>query len=139
MTVVLDFQIGKKDTFDKAGRFNALVNRALCRENAAPSTMTIRRSNGAGLSREKVICDFTKAANLELLDRHIMPVIQRLVQRARKDEMTGVLQEFSEQALYAIDTLGSVAAKSHDEITQILYPRPPVIMGQLLSFRPRTA
>ncbi len=136
---MLKFQIVNKDVFEKAGRFNALVNKALCRENAAPSEMTIRRESSSGRSREKIVADFTKAANLELLDNHIMPVIQRLVQRAREDEMTAVIQEFSQHALYAIDVLGSVSAKDYDEISGILYPKPKVVLGQVLSFPQRTA
>lgn len=139
MVAVSRLQMSKKDLFEKAGRFNTLVNTALCRENAAPSEMTIRRSVEGGRSREKIVADFTKAANLVLLDDHIMPVIQRLLARARDEQMSAVPRVFSQQALYAIDVLGSVAAKDFDEISDILYPRPKIILGQVCAFPQRTA
>ncbi len=137
MVAVSRLQMSKKDLFEKAGRFNTLVNRALCRENAAPGEMTIRRDVGGERSREKVLADFTKAANLELLDNHIMPVIQRLLERARREEMSAIPMVFSRQALYAIDVLGSVSAKDFDEISDILYPRPKVVLGQVCAFQKR--
>lgn len=139
MVAVSRLQMSSKDLFEKAGRFNTLVNTALCRQNAAPSEMTIRRIGGDGRSREKIVADFTKAANLVLLDNHIMPVIQNLLRRARDEEMTAVPKLFSEQALYAVDTLGSVSAKDFDEITNILYPKPQIILGQVCAFPQRTA
>ena len=74
-----------------------------------------------------------------LLDNHIMPVIRNLLQRAHAEEMTAVPKLFSEQALYAIETLGSVSAKDFDEITNILYPKPQIILGQVCAFPQRTA
>ena len=123
--------------FEKCVRFAKLVDDALHRSDAKRSMTILRGSDDETRTREKVSADFRKAANLELMDNHILERVREVMGEAAKREMTAVRKLFSEQALYAIETLGSVKEKSFTDITKILYPQPE-IKQEVLAFRPRS-
>lgn len=123
--------------FEKSVRFANLVDDALMRADAKRSMTILRGSDDLTRTREQVAADFRKASNLELLDNHILERVKEVMGEAARREMTAVRRLFSEQAIYAIEVLGSVSQKSFYEITNILHPQPQ-IRQEVLAFRPRS-
>jgi hypothetical protein len=120
---------------EKAERLARKTMAALCRKNLPHEEMTILEASEDGQStRRKVQCDFTKAANLALFDKHIIPYITEFLVEVEKKNRTGISAHFSKEALYAIQELKSVSKMDIDQISAVLYPKPKVELGQVLSF-----
>lgn len=128
---------------DQAQKVERLARRtlmALYRKNDSTDVMTILQPSEDGkTTRIKVKCDFTKAANLELFDKHMVPYITDFLAEAEKHDRTGVTQRFSAEAMYAIRTLKSVSVMDIDQISAVLHPKPKVVYGQVFTFPGRNS